>query len=79
MIESVKFPNEIEITSDSPYSGKLCFAAKTWWEEKKNQETEISFPALFVNSATHSDKKGIWGKYRKLRNDIKKEGMTDDE
>ena len=35
IVKESKFNKELEITTDSCFSGKLCYEAKEWWEENK--------------------------------------------
>ena len=37
IIDTIGYEGEVEITSDSCYAGKLCFAAKSWWEARKRK------------------------------------------
>ena len=56
----------VEISSDSPYSGELCYTAKKYWESKGGYKG-LPMDELKVSSTTHRSKKAIWGQYRKMK------------
>ena len=54
----------------------MCFDAKKWWEEHKIEKQDAYLKVLWVKGSTHRSKKGIWGKYRKMRNAYCADGIS---
>ena len=63
-LNSFKLKSYVAITSDSCYSGLLCYGAKKWWEQNK---PNISFKDLIVVASTNRYMKAQWGEYRKYK------------
>lgn len=77
IINESGFKGNVEISSDSCYSGKLCFSAKKFWEEKGGFDGKLSFASLKFAASTHSSRKALWGCYRNMKKDSLKEGNSE--
>ena len=55
----------------------MCFEAKEWWEENKKKGLKLE--NLFVNASTYRHKRGLWGEYRKFKEEASRAGTTKDE
>ena len=73
------YKNNVEITSDSCYSGLLCLEAqKLWMKDLEQKETGkprdckiTEFKRFKIDASTSPDKKAIWGQftqYKKIKN-----------
>ena len=77
------FEGNVEISSDSCFSGRLCFIAKEWYEKMLDDDEykhKIGKDRILkVSGSTHRDRKTIWGRHRKMKEESLKEGVTEAE
>ena len=53
MFQESGFTGNVEISSDSCYSGQVCFIAKTWWERQQTEGVKLHMSSLKVAGTTH--------------------------
>ena len=68
----------VEISSDSCYSGNLCYRAKKYWESNGGHD-KLPMDELKISTTTHRTRKALWGQYRTMKDKIFKDGTTDEE
>ena len=62
VIDESEYKGDVEITSDSCYSGQICYHAKAWWEKHKRNGHNISkIKNLRVVASSHGKLRSEWG------------------
>ena len=74
-----RYTGNVQIESDSCYSGKLCFEAKKEWEKRSQEGIGIYCKSFQVFGSSHKDKKAVWGEYTKMKKEAKKDKQTKEE
>ena len=83
VIKESGFNKQVELTSDSCYSGQLCYAAKKWWEDNIRNHAftgpdKSQIGILRINATTYKHSRGVWAKYRKCKNKVMNMGDSND-
>jgi hypothetical protein len=68
------FRGGVEITSESCYSGNLCYKAKEWCQDHPDYFEDNDF-YIDVSASTNRNRKGTWGKFGRMKKRKQKFGV----